>query len=166
MKIIATSGGVPFRFLMATSATVADEGARYSISEEAFVLARMNTSGRDTNELHKSGAVDAIKAQLPYQQYSEAILVFAMRQPGGKKQPSIAALLRCCRSTYSKSARDDYLRPKRRGGWCGQRTHAAAKRRIGGCRQETSPAGVAVHCIISIGVISENEQKSAAGFSL
>jgi hypothetical protein len=86
MKTIASLGGVLLCLSMAAPAT-ADGGGRYPTSDEAFyVLACMETNGRDADGLHKcSCAINAIEAQLPYQQYSEAVLVFAMRQAGGEK---------------------------------------------------------------------------------
>jgi hypothetical protein len=85
MKTIASLGGVLLSFSMAAAAD--DGGARYPTSDEAFyVLACMETNGRDADGLRKcSCAINAIETQLPYQQYSEAVLVFAMRQAGGEK---------------------------------------------------------------------------------
>ena len=87
MKTIASLGGALLCFSMAAAATAADGGARYPTPDEAFyVLACMETNGRDSDGLRKcSCAINAIEAQLPYQQYSEAVLVFAMRQAGGEK---------------------------------------------------------------------------------
>jgi hypothetical protein len=87
MKTIASIGGVLLCFSMAAPASAADVGARYPTSDETFyVLACMETNGRDADGLHKcSCAINAIEAQLPYQQYSEAVLVFAMRQAGGER---------------------------------------------------------------------------------
>jgi hypothetical protein len=87
MKTIASLGGVLLWFSAAAQATAADAGARYPTSDEAFyVLACMETNGRDADGLRKcSCAINAIEAQLTHQQYSEAVLVFAMRQAGGEK---------------------------------------------------------------------------------
>jgi hypothetical protein len=86
MKTIASLGGVLLCFSMAAPATAAD-AARYPTSDEAFyVLACMELNGQNADGLQKcSCAINAIEAQLPYQQYSEAVLVFAMRQAGGEK---------------------------------------------------------------------------------
>ena len=80
MKTVASLGGVLLCFSMAAPATAAD-GGRYPTSDEAFyVLACMELNGQNADGLHKcSCAINAIEAQLPYQQYSEAVLVFAMR---------------------------------------------------------------------------------------
>jgi hypothetical protein len=60
--------------------------ARYPTSDEAFyVLACMEMNGNDAEGLQKcSCAINAIETKLPYEQYSEAVLVFAMRQAGGR----------------------------------------------------------------------------------
>ena len=86
MKTVASLGGVLLCFSMAAPATAADCG-RYPTSDEAFyVLACMELNGQNADGLHKcSCAINAIEAQLPYQQYSKAVLVFAMRQAGGEK---------------------------------------------------------------------------------
>jgi hypothetical protein len=77
---------------MAAPAFADDAGARYPTSDETFyVLACMQLNGQDANGLHKcSCAINTLEAQLTYQQYSEAVLVFAMRQAGGER----AALFR------------------------------------------------------------------------
>jgi hypothetical protein len=83
MKTIA----VLLCFLMADVARAQDPGARYPTPDEAFyVLSCMEMHGRDADGLRKcSCAINAIEGQLPYEQYSEAVLVFAMRQAGGEK---------------------------------------------------------------------------------
>src|SRR5450432_65621 len=60
--------------------------SRYPTSDEAFyVLACVEMNGQNAEGLRKcSCAINAIEAQLPYEQYSEAALVFAMRQAGGE----------------------------------------------------------------------------------
>ena len=110
MKTIASLGGVLLCLSMAAPATAADGGARYPTSDEAFyVLACMETNGRDADGLHKcSCAINAIEAQLPYQQYSEAVLVFAMRQAGGEK----AAIYRD--TAPMKEVADRFLRAQSR----------------------------------------------------
>ena len=89
MKTIA----VLFCFLTADVALAHDPGARYPTPDEAFyVLSCMEMNGRDADGLRKcSCAINAIEGQLPYEQYSEAVLVFAMRQAG---TPSIAEIRR------------------------------------------------------------------------
>jgi hypothetical protein len=108
VKTIASLGGALLCLSLAAPAT-ADGGARYPTSDEAFyVLACMETNGRDADGLHKcSCAINAIEAQLPYQQYSEAVLVFAMRQAGGEK----AAIYRD--TAPMKEIADRFLRAQR-----------------------------------------------------
>ena len=70
--------------------TAADDGSlgsRYPTPDETFyVLACMETNGHNAEGLQRcSCAINAIEAQLPYEQYSEAVLVFAMRQAGGEQ---------------------------------------------------------------------------------
>jgi hypothetical protein len=86
MKTIASLGAL-FGFLVAAPTLAADDSARYPTSDEAFyVLACMEMNGRNADGLRKcSCAINTIEAQLPHQQYSEAILVFAMRQAGGER---------------------------------------------------------------------------------
>lgn len=62
-------------------------GSRYPTSDETFyVLACMETNGQNAEGLHKcSCAINAIEAQLSHEQYSEAVLVFALRQAGGEQ---------------------------------------------------------------------------------
>jgi hypothetical protein len=90
MKTIASLGAVLLCFLMA--ATAADAGARYPTSDEAFyVLACMELNGQNAEGLRKcSCAINAIERQLSHDEYSDAELVFAMRQAGGER----AALFR------------------------------------------------------------------------
>jgi hypothetical protein len=46
----------------------------------------METNGQTAEGLQKcSCAINAIEAQLSHEQYSEAVLVFSMRQAGGEK---------------------------------------------------------------------------------
>jgi hypothetical protein len=77
-------------FLMAAdSLAAADSGAlasRYPTSDESFyVLACVAMNGQNAEGLQKNScAINAIEAQLPYEQYSDAALVFAMRQAGGE----------------------------------------------------------------------------------
>jgi hypothetical protein len=87
MKTIASIGSLLLCFAMAAPAIANDTGDRYPTSDEAFyVLACMEMNGHDAVGLHKcSCAINAVEAQLPYQQYSDAVLVFAMRQAGGER---------------------------------------------------------------------------------
>jgi hypothetical protein len=105
MKTIASLGGVLLCFSTAASAVAAD-GARYPTSDESFyVLACMELNGQDADGLHKcSCAINAIEAQLSYQQYSEAVLVFALRQAGGQR----AAIFR--ETAPMKEVADRFLR--------------------------------------------------------
>jgi hypothetical protein len=73
----------------ADSLAAADSGAlasRYPTSDESFyVLACLAMNGQNAEGLQKcSCAINAIEAELPYEQYSDAVLVFAMRQAGGE----------------------------------------------------------------------------------
>src|SRR5580700_8157192 len=80
-----------FCFLMATEWTAAADDTstapRYPTSDESFyVLACVEMNGQNADGLQRcSCAINAIEAQLPYEQYSEAALVFAMRQAGGER---------------------------------------------------------------------------------
>ena len=60
--------------------------SRYPTSDESFyVLACLAMNGQNAEGLQKcSCAINAIEAELPYEQYSDAALVFAMRQAGGE----------------------------------------------------------------------------------
>jgi hypothetical protein len=76
-------------FVLLADPLVAAEGgslpaSRCPTSDEAFyVLACMEMNGQNAEGLQRcSCAITAIEAQLPYEQYSEAALVFAMRQAG------------------------------------------------------------------------------------
>jgi len=76
--------------LAASPVTAADSdsvAARYPTADETFyVLACMEANGPNADGLQKcSCAINAVEAQLPYEQYSEAVLVFAMRQAGGER---------------------------------------------------------------------------------
>jgi hypothetical protein len=73
----------------ADSLAAADSGAlasRYPTSDESFyVLACVAMNGENAEALQKcSCAINAVEAELPYEQYSDAALVFAMRQAGGE----------------------------------------------------------------------------------
>jgi hypothetical protein len=65
----------------------ASPASRYPTSDEAFyVLACLGMNGQNAEGLQKcSCAINAIEDQLPYEQYSDAVLVFAMRQAGGER---------------------------------------------------------------------------------
>jgi hypothetical protein len=64
--------------------------SRYPTSDEPFyVLACMEMNGQNAERLQKrSCAITAIEAELPYEQYSEAVLVFAMAKRPGKERYS------------------------------------------------------------------------------
>jgi hypothetical protein len=87
MKIIASLGAVLLCFSMAYPATAAEAGARYPTSDEAFyVLACMELNGRDADGLRRcSCAINTVEKQLSHDEYSDAELVFAMRQAGGER---------------------------------------------------------------------------------
>jgi hypothetical protein len=106
MKTIASLGAVLLCFLMAAPATAADAGARYPTSDEAFyVLACMELNGQNAEGLRKcSCAINAIERQLPHDDYSNAELVFAMRQAGGER----AAIFRD--TATMKEVADRFLR--------------------------------------------------------
>jgi hypothetical protein len=80
-----------FCFLMAADSPAAAESgllaSRYPTSDESFyVLACVEMNGRNAEGLQKcSCAINAIEVELPYDEYSEAVLVFAMRQAGGER---------------------------------------------------------------------------------
>ena len=80
-----------FCFLMAADLAAAADDAppvsRYPTSDESFyVLACVEMNGQNAEGLQRcSCAINAIEAQLPYEQYSDAVLVFAMRQAGGER---------------------------------------------------------------------------------
>ena len=76
--------------MIATPIAAADSdppASRYPTADEAFyVLAYVEMNGQDAEGLQNcSCAINAIEAQLPYEQYSEAALAFAMRQGGGER---------------------------------------------------------------------------------
>jgi hypothetical protein len=108
MKTIAPLGAL-FGFLVADPTLAADESARYPTSDEAFyVLACMEMNGRDADGLSKcSCAINAIEAELSYEQYSDAALVFAMRQAGGER----AAIYRD--TAAMKEVADRFIRSQR-----------------------------------------------------
>jgi hypothetical protein len=95
--------------LAADASPGADGGARYPTRDEAFyVLSCMERNGRDAEGLRKcSCAINAIAEQLPYEQYSEAVLVFAMRQAGGER----AAIYRD--TDAMKEVADRFIRAQR-----------------------------------------------------
>jgi hypothetical protein len=78
--------------------------------DEAFyVLACQEMNGQNAEGLQKcSCAINAIEAQLPYEQYSDAALVFAMRQAGGES----AALYRG--TVAMKEIADRFIRAQTR----------------------------------------------------
>ena len=90
MKNIAALSAL-FCFLLAEPSVAADSRSlpdtRYPTSDETFyVLACMETNGQNAEGLQKcSCAINAIERQLPYEQYSDAVIVFAMRQAGGER---------------------------------------------------------------------------------
>ena len=87
MKFIALITALLFCFLLANPTIAADDVTRYPTADEAFyVLACMEMNGQNADGLRKcSCAINAIEAQLSYEQYSDAALVFAMRQAGGER---------------------------------------------------------------------------------
>jgi hypothetical protein len=91
---------------MACPATAAEAGTRYPTSDEAFyVLACMEMNGQNAEGLRTcSCAINAIERQLSHDEYSDAELVFAMRQAGGER----AALFRDTASM--KEVADRFLR--------------------------------------------------------
>ena len=103
-----------FCFLMAVDPLAAADSdplaSRYSTSDETFyVLACMEMNGQNAEGMQKcSCAINAIEAQLPYEQYSEAALVFAMRQAGGER----AALYRD--TVAMKEIADRFIRAQTR----------------------------------------------------
>src|SRR5271163_1541821 len=84
--------------------------SRYPTYDEAFyVLACQEMNGRNAEGLQKcSCAINAIEAELPYEQYSDAALVFAMRQAGGQS----AALYRD--TVAMKEIADRFIRAQTR----------------------------------------------------
>jgi hypothetical protein len=155
-------------------ASAADVGAHYPTSDEAFhVLACMETNGRDADGLYKcSCAINAIEAQLPYQQILEAILMFAMRQAGGEKKTTIyrdtAPMVadRLIRSPQGYAVASDVHESQAAD--ANRRTHELQSEPANWRMQaETMRAGVTVHCIRSIGIILKNERglKRVFGFA-
>jgi hypothetical protein len=87
MKTIAALSVCLFSLMPTTLAgTNTPVTSRYPTSDETFyVLACMQMNGQNAEGLQKcSCAINAIEARLPFEQYSEAELVFAMRQAGGQ----------------------------------------------------------------------------------
>jgi hypothetical protein len=101
-------------FLMMAGSSAAAESdpfaSRYPTSDETFyVLACMEMNGQNAEGMQKcSCAINAIEAQIPYEQYSEAALVFAMRQAGGER----AALYRD--TVAMKEIADRFIRAQTR----------------------------------------------------
>ena len=104
-------------FLMMAGPSAAAESdpfpSRYPTSDETFyVLACMEMNGQNAEGLQRcSCAINAIEAELPYEQYSEATLVFAMRQAGGER----AALYRD--TVAMKEIADRFIRAQTRANW-------------------------------------------------
>jgi hypothetical protein len=102
-----------FCFVTADSLAAEDgvlSTSRYPTYDEAFyVLACQEMNGQNAEGLQKcSCAINAIEAELPYEQYSDAALVFAMRQAGGER----AALYR---DTFAmKEIADRFIRAQTR----------------------------------------------------
>jgi hypothetical protein len=103
-----------FCFLVAADSLAEADSAsptsRYPTSDEAFyVLACLEMNGQNAEGLQKcSCAINAIEDQLPYEQYSDAVLVFAMRQAGGER----AALYRD--TVAMKEIADRFIRAQTR----------------------------------------------------
>jgi hypothetical protein len=99
-----------FCFLIAPELAIAADDTtsalRYPTSDESFyVLACVEMNGQNADGLQRcSCAINAIEAQLPYEQYSDAVLVFAMRQAGGER----AALYR--NTVAMKEIADRFIR--------------------------------------------------------
>ena len=90
MKTISPFHALLFLLMAIDHSAAADNDSpapRYPTSDETFyVLACMETNGQNAEGLQKcSCAINAIEAQLSYEQYSEAVLVFAMRKAGGEQ---------------------------------------------------------------------------------
>jgi hypothetical protein len=112
MKAITLFCGL-FCFMTADSLAAEDRvppTSRYPTYDEAFyVLACQEMNGQNADGLQKcSCAINAIEAELPYEQYSEAALVFAMRQAGGES----AALYRD--TVAMKEIADRFIRAQTR----------------------------------------------------
>jgi hypothetical protein len=86
MKTITQLGALLWS-LLGIPAMAANGNARYPTSDEAFyVLSCMEINGHDAGGLRRcSCAINAIEGQLSYEQYTDAALVFAMRQAGGER---------------------------------------------------------------------------------
>jgi hypothetical protein len=102
-----------FCFVTAESPVAADSvppTSRYPTYDEAFyVLACQEMNGQNAEGLQKcSCAINAIEAELPYEQYSDAALVFAMRQADGES----AALYRD--TVAMKEIADRFIRAQTR----------------------------------------------------
>ena len=109
MKTITPLGAL-LCLLLADPTIAADGGgARYPTSDETFyVLSCLEMNGRDADGLRKcSCAINVIEGQLPYEQYAEAVLVFAMRQAGGER----AAIYRD--TDAMKDVADRFIRAQR-----------------------------------------------------
>src|SRR6202035_246296 len=67
-------------------ADTVSSASRYHTSDEAFyVLSCAEINGQNAEGLQKcSCAINAVEAQLSFEEYSDAALVFAMRQAGGE----------------------------------------------------------------------------------
>ena len=90
MKTISPFHALCFLLMAIDPSAAADNdspASRYPTSDETFyVLACMETNGQNAEGLQKcSCAINAIEVQLSYEQYSEAVLVFALRQAGGEQ---------------------------------------------------------------------------------
>jgi hypothetical protein len=102
-----------FCFVSVDALALADSVAptsRYPTYDEAFyVLACQEMNGQNAEALQKcSCAINAIESELPYEQYSDAALVFAMRQAGGES----AALYRD--TVAMKEIADRFIRAQTR----------------------------------------------------
>ncbi len=88
---------------------VGRESMRYPTADETYyVLACMEMNGQNADGLRKcSCAINAVEAQLPYPDYSDAELVLAMRQAGGRH----AAIFRD--TAPMKKIVDKFLRAQR-----------------------------------------------------
>src|SRR5258707_14636514 len=113
MKTISPFHALCFLLMAIDPSAAADNvspASRYPTSDEIFYfLACMETNGQNAAGLQKcSCAINAIEAQLSYEQYSEAVLVFAMRQAGGER----AALYRD--TVAMKEIADRFIRAQAR----------------------------------------------------
>jgi hypothetical protein len=80
-------GGLLFAPSQGSASDVGSTESRYPTADEAFyVLACVEMNGQDADGLQKcSCAINAIEGQLSYKEYSDAVLVFSMRQAGGQR---------------------------------------------------------------------------------